>query len=370
MANGWLEGKVTVVTGGGRGIGRGVALLAAQEGARVIVNDPGVAVDGTGHDNGPAAEVVEEIKKAGGTAVPNFDSVASVEGGENIIKTALDNYGRIDVLINVAGILRDRMIFNMAEEEWDAVIAVHLKGQYCTIKPASILMRQQRWGRIINFSSTSGLVGNAGQANYGAAKAGVAGLTRVVARDLGRYGVTCNGIAPGAATRMTQTVSPQARDLRARAGIAGAAGAAPAGAPGGGAPPAAAGGGGGGQRPQGMGGGGGGQRPQGMGGGGGGMGAGQGMPLNAPEMVAPMVCFLATDYAWNVNGQIFGVSGGQVSILNHPLAMRTIYKPGMWSLDELDQMVPRALLQGIPNPAPPAPDLDVPGRPAPAAAQA
>ncbi len=349
MANGWLEGKVTVVTGGGRGIGRGIALLAGQEGAKVVVNDPGVAVDGTGHDNGPAAEVTEEIRKAGGTAVPNFDSVATVQGGENIIKTALDTYGRIDVLVNVAGILRDRMIFNMAEEEWDAVIGVHLKGQYCTIKPASILMRQQRWGRIINFSSTSGLVGNAGQANYGAAKAGVAGLTRVVARDLGRYGVTCNGIAPGAATRMTQTVSPQSRELRARAGIAGAGGAAPAGAAPA-APPA-----------------GGGQRPPGGGGGGGG---GQGMPLNAPEMVAPMVCFLATDYAWNINGQIFGVSGGQVSILNHPLAMRTIYKPGMWTLDELDQMVPRALMAGIPNPAPPPPDLEVPGRAVPAAAPA
>src|SRR3990170_625529 len=197
---GWLEGKVVVVTGSGRGIGRGVALLAGQEGARVVVNDPGVNIDGSGHDDGPAAQVVAEIKEKGGTAVPNFDSVASVEGGESIIKTALDSYGRLDVLINVAGILRDRMIFNLSEEEWDAVIGTHLKGHYCTIKPASILMRQQRWGRIINFSSTSGLVGNAGQANYGAAKAGVAGLTRVVARDLGRYGVTCNGIAPGAAT--------------------------------------------------------------------------------------------------------------------------------------------------------------------------
>jgi NAD(P)-dependent dehydrogenase (short-subunit alcohol dehydrogenase family) len=352
MANGWLEGKVTVVTGAGRGIGRGIALLAAKEGARVVVNDPGVAVDGTGHDNGPAAEVVEEIRKAGGTAVPNFDSVATVEGGESIIKTALDNFGRVDVLINVAGILRDRMIFNMSEEEWDAVIAVHLKGQYCTIKPASILMRQQRWGRIINFSSTSGLVGNAGQANYGAAKAGVAGLTRVVARDLGRYGVTCNAIAPGAATRMTMTVPQAARELRARAGIQGAGGAAPAGAAAGGAAAAA-----------------GGQRPQGMGAPGAG-GQGQGMPLNAPEMVAPMVCFLATDYAWNINGQIFGVSGGQVSLLNHPLPIRTIFKPGMWTLDELDQMVPRVLLANIPNPAPPAPDLDIPGRPAQAPASA
>jgi NAD(P)-dependent dehydrogenase (short-subunit alcohol dehydrogenase family) len=236
MPQGWLEGKVAVVTGSGRGIGRGVAMLMAAEGAKVVVNDPGVAVDGTGHDNGPAAEVVAEIKAKGGTAVPNFDTVATLEGGENIIKTALDNFGRIDILVNVAGILRDRMIFNMPKEDWDAVIAVHLKGHFNTIKPASILMRQQRWGRIINFSSTSGLTGNAGQANYGAAKAGIAGLTRVVARDLGRYGVTCNAIAPGAATRMTATVPQAARDLRARAGIQGA-GAAPAGGGGGAAAP-------------------------------------------------------------------------------------------------------------------------------------
>jgi NAD(P)-dependent dehydrogenase (short-subunit alcohol dehydrogenase family) len=360
MANGWLEGKVAVVTGSGRGIGRGIAHLMASEGARVVVNDPGVNVDGTGHDDGPAAQVVEEIKQQGGTAVPNFDSVATAEGGENIIKTALDNFGRVDVLVNVAGILRDRMIFNMGEEEWDAVIQVHLKGHFNTIKPASILMRQQRIGRIINFSSTSGLVGNAGQANYGAAKAGIAGFTRVVARDLGRYGVTCNAIAPAAATRMTATVAPASRDLRARAGMGGGGGGGAPAAGGGGAPaaPAAgAGGNGGGQAPAAA------QaptaapaqRPQ---------GAPPGMMMASPEMVAPMACFLATDLAWNINGQIFGVSGGTVSLLNHPLAIRTIYKPGMWTLDELDQMVPRGLVQGIANPAPPAPDIEVPGRPA------
>ncbi len=334
---GWLEGKAIVVTGAGRGIGRGIAKLMAAEGARVVVNDPGVNVDGSGHDNGPAAQVADEIKQAGGTAVPNFDSVATVEGGESIIKTCLDSFGRLDVLVNVAGILRDRMIFNMAEEEWDAVIQTHLKGHFDTIKPASILMRQQRYGRIINFSSTSGLVGNAGQANYGAAKSGIAGLTRVVARDLGRYGVTCNCIAPAAMTRMTMNLGA-IREART-GGARGGATAAPAG-------PAPA------ARPQ--------QPPaQAPAGGGGGMAQ--------PEMVAPMVAFLATDFAWNINGQIFGVSGGNVSLLNHPLAIRTIYKPGMWTLDELDEMVPRNLLAGIPNPAPPAPDLEVPGRPAPAA---
>jgi NAD(P)-dependent dehydrogenase (short-subunit alcohol dehydrogenase family) len=311
---GWLEGKSAVVTGSGRGIGRGIALLMAAEGAKVVVNDPGVNVDGTGHDNGPADQVVAEIKAAGGTGVANHDSVATTAGGENIIKTALDTFGRIDILVNVAGILRDRMVFNMTPEEWRAVLDVHLKGQYNTIKPASILMRQQRYGRIINFSSTSGLVGNAGQANYGAAKAGVAGLTRVVARDLGRYGVTANVIAPSASTRMTATVSPQSRDLRAAAGIQ--------------------------------------------------TGSARPGASRDPEQVAPMVCFLATDFAWNINGQVFHVQGGQVSVLHHPLPYRTIYKPGLWSLDDLDQAVPELLMKDIANPAPPAPDIDVPGRPA------
>ncbi len=295
-------------------------MMMAAEGAKVVVNDPGVNLDGSGHDAGPAEQVVEEIRKAGGQALPNFDSIATMEGGENLIKTALDGFGALDIVVNVAGILRDRMIFNMSREEWDAVIAVHLKGHFATIKPASVLMRQQRHGRIINFSSSSGLIGNAGQANYGAAKAGIAGLTRVVARDLGRYGVTCNAIAPGANTRMTSSVSDTARELRSRAGIqAGGSASLP------GATDASS---------------------------------------RDPERVAPMVCFLASDFAWNINGQIFNVAGGNVSIANHPLPYRTIYKPGMWTLDELDALVPSRLMAGTTNPAPPAADLDVPGRPA------
>ncbi|MEX0749256.1 MAG: SDR family NAD(P)-dependent oxidoreductase, partial [Dehalococcoidia bacterium] len=199
---GALEGRVAVVTGSGRGIGRGIAMLFAREGAKVVVNDPGGNVDGTGHDNGPADQVVAEIKGECGTAVASYDSVADADGGEAIIKTAVDTFERIDILVNNAGILRDRMIFNMSEQEWDDVIDVHLKGHYNCTRPASILMRQQRFGRLINFSSGSGLIGNPGQANYGAAKSGVAGFTRVVAKDLGRYGVTCNAIAPAAATRM------------------------------------------------------------------------------------------------------------------------------------------------------------------------
>jgi NAD(P)-dependent dehydrogenase (short-subunit alcohol dehydrogenase family) len=323
---GRLEAKNAVVTGAGRGIGRGIALLLAREGANVVVNDPGVNLDGSGNDAGPAAQVVDEIKAAGGNAIANTDSVATVEGGESIVTACVDSFGRIDILINVAGILRDRMIFNMSEQEWDDVIAVHLHGQYHTIKPASILMRQQRWGRIVNFSSISGLEGGTGQANYGSAKAGIAGLTRVVARDLGRYGVTCNAVAPGAATRMTESVPDRARDLRARAGI-GAGGQAPVTEI---------------------------RRPE--------VDA-----LREPEYVAPMTVWLCTDAAWNVNGKIFHVAGGSVSLALEESPLRSITKAGRWTVDELASLVPSQLMRDIRNPAPPAPDLDIPGRPAPQA---
>jgi len=315
-----LKGRTAIVTGAGRGIGREVALLLAQEGASVVVNDFGVAVDGSAPSEGPAKDVADEIQSAGGSAVPNFDTVATVEGGESLVQTALDAFGRLDILINVAGILRDRMIFNMAEEEWDAVIAVHLKGHYCTTKPASVVFRQQRYGRIVNFSSGSGLNGNPGQANYGAAKAGIAGFTRVVAKDLGRYGVTCNAISPGAATRMTQSVPEASRELRARAGISGAAAPAPR----------------------------------------------QSLlaTMRGPEYVAPMTVYLCTDEAWNINGKIFAVSGGTVSLLHEEVPMRTLSKGAMWDVDELRDLVPARLMYGLQNPAPPPRDLEVPGRPA------
>ena len=313
-----LEGRNAVVTGAGRGIGRAVALALAAEGASVVVNDPGVNVDGSGHDAGPAEQVAAEVRAVGGTAVANYDSVAGLAGGENMVRQCVDAFGRVDILVNVAGILRDRMIFNMSEEEWDAVIAVHLKGHYNTIKPASVLMRQQRYGRIVNFSSISGLRGISGQSNYGAAKAGIAGLTRVVARDLGRYGVTCNAIAPGAQTRMTATVPDSARQLRAQRGIAAAA------------PP----------------------RP---------------LVEATPEHVAPMVVSLCTGEAWNVNGKIFHVAGGAVALASEETAVRQITKDGKWELPELVSLVPAQLMFGVENPAPPPPDLDLPGRPPPSA---
>ena len=317
---GLLEGRIIAFTGAGRGIGRECALLAASEGARVIVNDPGVNPDGSGHDDGPAAQVVEEIKNQGGHAVANFADVSSMEGGESVIKSALDTWGRLDGLVNLAAILRDRMVFNMNEQEWDDVIRIDLKGHFTTIKPASVLMRQQRFGRIVNYSSVSGLQGNSGQANYGAAKAGVAGLTRVVARDLGRYGVTVNCIAPGASTRLTATVPDSAREIRASRGVAGNA------------PPA--------------------QRA-----------AEEAANLRGPDMVAPMTVYLLLDEAWNINGRIFQVSGGHVGLLQDMYPPhRNIYKHGKWTLDELRSLVPTQLMAGITNPAPPAEDLQIPGR--------
>ena len=165
-----LKDKVAIVTGSGRGVGRGVALQMAAEGAKVVVVDPGVNIDGSGFDQSIAEQVVSEIREAGGEAVACTESVVSMEGGENIIQTAIDQYGKLDIVVTCAGILRDRMIFNMSEQEWDDVIAVHLKGTFTIVKHACILFRQQRFGRVITFSSTSGLYGNSGQANYGAAR--------------------------------------------------------------------------------------------------------------------------------------------------------------------------------------------------------
>ena len=300
-----LKDKVGIVTGSGRGIGRGVAMLMAAEGAKMVVNDLGGAVDGSGNSSSPADDVVDEIKAAGGDAVANYDSVSTMEGGENIVKTAIDNFGKLDIVVTPAGILRDRMVFNMTEQEWDDVIAVHLKGTFTVTKFACILFRQQRSGNIITFSSTSGLYGNSGQANYGAAKDGIAGYTRAIARDMGRYGVRVNSISPGANSRMTATVPQSARDIRASSGISGAAS----------------------------------QQPK--------------LELRRePEDIAPFVTWLASDKADGVNGQVFHVTGGEVSLMNNPEVARTITTQGRWSVDEIGAMFPGTLGLDLVNPAP------------------
>ena len=300
-----LQGKVAIVTGSGRGVGRGVAHLMAEEGASVVIVDPGVNVDGSGYDQSIAEQVASEIRDAGGNAVACTESVATMQGGETIIQTAIDNFGKLDIVVTCAGILRDRMIFNMSEQEWDDVIAVHLKGTFTIVKHASIIFRQQRSGRIITFSSTSGLYGNSGQANYGAAKDGIAGLTRVVARDLGRYGVTANAIAPSATTRMTTSVPQESRDLRSSRGIA----------------------------------------------------AGSGL-LGEADDVAPFVTWLASDESAHVNGHIFHVTEGLVSLLNEPEPVRTIHKDSRWTVDEIIDVFPATIGLELYNPAPaPAPSV-------------
>ena len=209
---GLLDGKVAIVTGAGQGIGREEALLLASEGAKVVVNDIGASLQGEGGDKKPAQEVAELIIANGGEAVVNGDDISSWEGGKNVIDQAIDTFGDINILVNIAGILRDKMSFNMTESDWDDVIKVHLKGHFATSQHAAVYWRSKAkagedvYGRIINTSSEAGLFGNAGQANYSTAKAGIVGLTWTMARELSRIGVTVNAIAPRARTRMTENV--------------------------------------------------------------------------------------------------------------------------------------------------------------------
>jgi NAD(P)-dependent dehydrogenase (short-subunit alcohol dehydrogenase family) len=301
-----LKGRVAIVTGAGRGIGRFEALGLAAEGAAVIVNDFGGGPDGAGGDRGPADEVVEEIKKAGGQAAANYGNVASFADAEAMVKQAIDTFGRLDILVNNAGIFRDRMIFNMTEEEWDAVIGVHLKGHFNLTRHACVVFRQQRSGVIVNTSSESGL-GNMGQANYSAAKEGIIGFTRTVARDMGRYGVRCNAIRPRAATRLT--ISPEMKAAAQRGGAAG-------------------------------------------------------MDLaaleafekaNPPEAIAPLVVWLCTDEAASVNGRTFLVTGNQVAVYSEPELWRSAFMPDGWTVDRLSLMMPLTVTAGLVNlwPAPP-----------------
>ena len=297
-----LEDKVAIITGSGRGVGKGIAQLMAKEGAKVLIVDPGVNVDGSGFDQSFAQQVADEINHDGCSAAPCTESVATMDGGERIIQSAIDNFGRLDIVVTCAGILRDRMIFNMSEQEWDDVISVHLKGTFTIVKHASILFRQQRSGRIITFSSTSGLYGNSGQANYGAAKDGIAGFTRVVAKDLGRYGVTTNSIAPSASTRMITSVPDEAGQLRSARGIVGGA-----------------------------------------------------QLRGEAEEIATFVTWLASDQSQHVNGRVFHVTNGLISLLNEPAPVRTINKATPWTVEELIRVFPATIGIELHNPAPAPP---------------
>jgi NAD(P)-dependent dehydrogenase (short-subunit alcohol dehydrogenase family) len=287
-----LEGKVAAVTGGGRGIGREVCKALAAQGAAVVVNDLGVTVAGQKETQSPADDVAKEIKAADGTASSNHEDISTPEGGESLVNQAIKEYGKLDILVNVAGILRDRMIFNMTVEEWDAVIRVHLRGHFCTMRPASAHMRERKFGRIINFSSNAAQ-GSPGQPNYAAAKAGILGLTYSAANSLQKYGITCNAIFPGAATRMTDTI-PSGRMPGAPADSSSAAG----------------------------------------------------TPMD-PANVPPIIVYLASDEGGEVTGQCFGASGYAIRRYTHMEPDRILYGDGKWDIDHLFKVFKSTLGRGL-----------------------
>jgi NAD(P)-dependent dehydrogenase (short-subunit alcohol dehydrogenase family) len=285
---GRLDGRVAIVTGAGRGIGASVARLLAAEGASVVVNDLGAALDGSGKDTGPAAEVVAQITGAGGAAVQDGSDVSDHEAARELVDTAVRSFGRLDVLVNVAGILRDRMVFNMSEQEWDDVLRVHVKGSFNTTKFAAAHWRSAAEDdpryRIVNFTSVSGLHGAPGQPNYAAAKMGIVGLTYSCANALGRYGVTVNAISPGAMTRMTESVPEQRRRTPRTASA----------------------------------------------------------DERSPDNVAPIVAYLAgRDSGW-ITGRILHTSGYQVALYNNPEPISRIVGTGPWELDALGAQVEAA----------------------------
>ena len=247
------------------------------------MNDYGGGADGTGDARGPADDVVNEIKDQGGQAAATYDSVATMAGGQRIVQTALDHFGDVDIVVNNAGILRDRMIFNMTEEEWDGVINTHLKGTFAVTRAAVPHMREKKWGRVINMTSTSGLVGNIGQANYAAAKLGIVGFTKVVALDMARYNVTANCISPFAWTRMIGTIPTETEAQKARV---------------------------------------------------------EKIKKMGPEHIAPVAVFLATDAAKEISGQVFGVRGKEIMLFGHMRPLRSIHHDLGWTPGAAGRDVP------------------------------
>jgi NAD(P)-dependent dehydrogenase (short-subunit alcohol dehydrogenase family) len=287
---GMLDGKIALVTGAGRGIGRGIAHLLAREGAAVVVNDLGTSLDGSGIDTGPAATVAREIVDAGGQAVENTDSVTDYHAAESMVQQAIDSFGGLDIVVNVAGILRDRMVFNMSWEEWKPVIDVHLKGTFNVSKWASVRFREQRSGRIITMSSNSAF-GAAGQPNYAAAKSGIIGLTLTCANGLARYNVTANAICPSGWTRMIDSI-PRAVEQVANTG----------------------------------------KLPSEL---------AEGTERD-PANVTPLVAYLASDDAQHITGHVFGSFGYSVQLVSQPKVIRTLRSDHRWTVDELIERVPAA----------------------------
>ncbi|SCK60540.1 NAD(P)-dependent dehydrogenase, short-chain alcohol dehydrogenase family [Variovorax sp. HW608] len=269
-----VEGKVVVVTGAGGGIGRDIALAMASHGARVVVNDIGAAVDGEGRSAGPAQQVVDEIHALGGEAVPSTDSVAEAASAAKIVQCAVDHFGRIDAVVNNAGILRDRFFHKMSEGEWDAVIKVHLYGAYFVSRAAANFFKEHNSGAMVHMTSTSGLIGNFGQANYSAAKLGIVALSKSIALDMQKYNVRSNCIAPFAWSRMIGAIPTDTDEQKARVA-----------------------------------------RIQQM----------------TPAKIAPLAVYLASDAAKEVNGQIFAVRNNEISLISQPRPVRTIHRSEGWT---------------------------------------
>ncbi len=296
--SGICENRVVVVTGAGRGIGRGHAIEFARQGAKVVVNDLGAEVDGTGSSAGPAGQVVEEIRGMGADAVANGEDISDWEGAKRLIDAAVEAFGGLDVLVNNAGILRDRMLVNMTEAEWDAVIRVHLRGTFAPMRHAVEYWRnrskagESNDARIINTTSPSGIYGNVGQTNYGAAKAGIASMTVISAMELGRYGVTVNAIAPAALTRMTESL-------------------------------------------------------------GFGEGAAERKPEefdpNDPDNIAPLVVWLGSADSADITGRVFNVHGGHISVAEGWVAGPGVDKGDRWESAELGEVVPGLVAKAAPN---------------------
>ena len=295
---GALDGRVAIITGAGRGIGRSHAIEFARQGAKVVVNDLGAEVDGSGSSEGPAGEVVEEIRGFGAEAVANGEDISDWDGAQRLIATAVDTFGGLDVLVNNAGILRDRMLVNMTDTEWDAVIRVHLRGTVAPMRWAAEYWRDRvkageaNDARIINTTSPSGIYGNVGQTNYGAAKAGIASMTVIAAMELARYGVTVNAIAPAALTRMTENLGfGEGRTDR---------------------------------------------KPE-------------EFDPNDPDNIAPLVVWLASPAAAAITGRVFNVYGGHISVAEGWVAGPGVSKDDRWEPSELGEVIPGLVSRAAPN---------------------